>query len=275
MQLENNTLYYLYDPMCSWCYAFEQSLSDLKKYLPPQIAFKSILGGLAADNSAPMPLETQKMVQQAWQRIEKTVPDIHFNFNFWEKNIAQRSTYPACRAVLAAAKQDYRLADAMRTAIQSAYYQNAKNPSLQDVLIDCATQINLDTLLFKHDLKSPKIDNQLQEQIQFSQSLAVSSYPSLRLSLNNELYTLPINYTKAEPILQQIRLLIDKHHNSFIESPCQRNCCLNDQDVCLGCFRTLSEITEWSYYSELEKQTVLEHTAQRKKITTNNSPHSN
>jgi len=274
MQLENNTLYYIYDPMCSWCYAFEQSLSELKKDLPPQLVFKSILGGLAADNPAPMPLETQKMVQQAWQRIEKILPTIHFNFNFWEKNTPQRSTYPACRAILAAMQQGSTLADLMRTTIQKAYYQEAKNPSLQAVLIDCATEINLDTLLFKHDLNSPKIYNQLQEQIQFSQFLTVNSYPSLRLSLNNELYTLPINYTEAEPILRHIRLLVDKHHSTFIESPCQRNCCLNDQDICLGCFRTLSEITEWSYYSELEKQEILEHTAQRKKLTVN-SPYSN
>jgi len=274
MQLDNNTLYYFYDPMCSWCYAFEQSLSKLRKELPPQLIFKSILGGLAADNSEPMPLETTKMIQQTWQRIEKIVPTIHFNFNFWKKNIAQRSTYPACRAILAVIQQDSTLADPMRATIQTAYYQEAKNPSLQAVLIDCATKINLDTLLFKHDLNSPEIDNQLQEQIQFSQSLAVNSYPSLRLSLNNKLYTLPINYTKAEPILQEIKLLVDKQHTPLIESPCQRKCCLDDQDICLGCFRTLSEITEWSYYSELEKQAVLEHTAQRKKLNIN-TPYSN
>ena len=28
-------------------------------------------------------------------------------------------------------------------------------------------------------------------------------------------------------------------------SPCRRECCLNDQDVCLGCGRSLGEILEW------------------------------
>lgn len=28
-------------------------------------------------------------------------------------------------------------------------------------------------------------------------------------------------------------------------SPCIRVCCLDDNEVCLGCFRTLSEITGW------------------------------
>lgn len=28
-------------------------------------------------------------------------------------------------------------------------------------------------------------------------------------------------------------------------SPCIRMCCLDDNEVCLGCFRTLAEITGW------------------------------
>lgn len=45
------------------------------------------------------------MVQQVWQRIEQTVPGVHFNWNFWSRNTTIRSTYPACRAVLAAKRQ--------------------------------------------------------------------------------------------------------------------------------------------------------------------------
>lgn len=34
------------------------------------------------------------------------------------------------------------------------------------------------------------------------------------------------------------------HANSV--SPCVRNCCLDDHDVCIGCGRTLDEIRAWS-----------------------------
>lgn len=41
-------------------------------------------------------------------------------------------------------------------------------------------------------------------------------------------------------------------------SPCVRACTLDpDSDVCLGCYRTLDEITGWSGYSAAEKQLVL------------------
>ena len=31
-----------------------------------------------------------------------------------------------------------------------------------------------------------------------------------------------------------------------VASPCTRVCCLDDQDVCIGCGRTMAEICEWS-----------------------------
>ncbi len=50
-----------------------------------------------------------------------------------------------------------------------------------------------------------------------------------------------------------------------IESPCVRNCCLNDEDICLGCFRSLREITRWGAVDDHGKQLILESVAQRKK----------
>ena len=31
-----------------------------------------------------------------------------------------------------------------------------------------------------------------------------------------------------------------------VQSPCVGNCCLDDHDICLGCFRELEEIKVWS-----------------------------
>ena len=42
-----------------------------------------------------------------------------------------------------------------------------------------------------------------------------------------------------------------------IPSPCVRNCCLDESDVCLGCFRTIVEICGWSAASETEKAEIL------------------
>jgi predicted Fe-S protein YdhL (DUF1289 family) len=40
-------------------------------------------------------------------------------------------------------------------------------------------------------------------------------------------------------------------------SPCVRNCCLDGDDVCMGCNRTLREICDWHTASAAEKIEVL------------------
>lgn len=42
-----------------------------------------------------------------------------------------------------------------------------------------------------------------------------------------------------------------------VESPCVRNCCLNKDDICTGCLRSLEEIKEWSVVSDEVKETIM------------------
>jgi predicted Fe-S protein YdhL (DUF1289 family) len=49
-----------------------------------------------------------------------------------------------------------------------------------------------------------------------------------------------------------------------VPSPCVRNCCLNEQDICLGCFRSLEEICGWSQADNQQRQQILANLAQRR-----------
>ena len=45
----------------------------------------------------------------------------------------------------------------------------------------------------------------------------------------------------------------------MISSPCVQECTINHMGVCVGCRRTLEEITDWYKLTDLEKQTVLDN----------------
>lgn len=47
-------------------------------------------------------------------------------------------------------------------------------------------------------------------------------------------------------------------------NPCVRNCCLDEQDVCVGCGRTLEEITGWNGFTDQEKAQVLQQAKKRR-----------
>ncbi|MZI93308.1 DUF1289 domain-containing protein [Vibrio sp. CAIM 722] len=60
-----------------------------------------------------------------------------------------------------------------------------------------------------------------------------------------------------------------KDSQSNVKSPCIRRCCLDEHDVCVGCFRTLNEILAWNEANAQERQDILQCCAQRAK----NRPH--
>ena len=57
---------------------------------------------------------------------------------------------------------------------------------------------------------------------------------------------------------------VPNNRNTNLESPCIRNCCLDEQDICLGCYRSIQEITGWCNANDIKKQEILARCAQRK-----------
>jgi predicted Fe-S protein YdhL (DUF1289 family) len=47
------------------------------------------------------------------------------------------------------------------------------------------------------------------------------------------------------------------HRLSSTQSPCVRNCCLDERDICLGCGRLLDEILRWRQMTDAEREEVL------------------
>lgn len=55
-----------------------------------------------------------------------------------------------------------------------------------------------------------------------------------------------------------------------IQSPCVRNCCLDDKDMCVGCFRVMDEILIWGQADDKQKREILILCDSRKKNNQNN-----
>lgn len=197
-------LYYVHDPMCSWCWGFAPVWQQLQQELQQlQIQLEYLVGGLAPDSDAPMPEEMRQMLQGTWQRIQQHIPGTEFNFAFWTDCQPRRSTWPACRAVLAAANQQ---ADRqMIVAIQRAYYLRAMNPSDDSVLIQLAQELELDAERFAKDLNSEPTQQLLQQQMQLAHSLPINGFPSLVLHSSSGLSPIQLDYNSADTMLRQIK----------------------------------------------------------------------
>ncbi len=216
---DKTRLYYSHDPMCSFCWAFRPVWDEIKSNLEkrtPEIEIINVMGGLAPDSDEPMPDEVRSKVRAAWQYIEQNIPGTQFNYDFWNLQKPRRSTYPACRAVIATKILDARLngginggingglEEQMILAIQQAYYMNAQNPSNEDTLISCAETIGLDGIAFTQTLHSAECHQAFEQDRALSGSLGIGGFPGLVIARGNSRFNIPVDYNSASTVLDRL-----------------------------------------------------------------------
>ena len=212
------TLYYFHDPMCSWCWGFQPAWQKLQQMLPETVTVKYVLGGLASDSQQAMPEALRTMIKNTWLKIHQEL-GTEFNFDFWVNNIPRRSTYPACRAVIAAHRQGKE--KEMILSIQQAYYLRALNPSDVKILQQLAEEIRLNIADFNQALSSDETKATLGKQVTQAEQWHVPGYPSLVLrpefneptvnlqqeKINDlkQLIHIPVNYKSYQKMLADIK----------------------------------------------------------------------
>lgn len=197
--------------MCSWCWGFDRVYTQLLNALADSIEVIRLLGGLAPDSGEPMPMEMRSYLQTTWKTIAEAIPGTRFNHDFWTDCQPRRSTWPACRAVIAARDQGMEFDPAMTRAIQRGYYLEAKNPSDDSVLIEFATQIGLNENLFTRELNSQHTRDQLEQEITYSRQLGVRGFPSLLVLNGDDASLIEIDYNDANVMLTNINSVLAGH----------------------------------------------------------------
>ncbi len=191
--------------MCSWCWGFRPTWADIKAKLPESVEVKYLLGGLAPDSNETMPESMQADIAGYWRRIQQHIPGTQFNFDFWKICEPRRSTYPACRAVIAARKQNPEIELNMIEAIQQAYYMRAKNPSDDNTLIGLAKSLGLDEQQFTKDLNAAETQQQLDAEMIMGRRLGAQGFPSMILAKDGQAQYLPLDYNSGENVVNMIK----------------------------------------------------------------------
>jgi putative protein-disulfide isomerase len=199
----DDTIYYVGDPMCSWCWGFAPVLQGVKDVIPAEIPLVYVMGGLAKDSDEPMPQETREYIKGQWHLVTEQT-GASFNWDFWEKCEPRRSTYPACRAAICAGLQQPDSVAGMFEAIQHAYYQEARNPSDFDTLTELAGEQSLDVARFAKDLVSDEAERALQEGFNVRRSLGVREFPSLVYKRGEDQTWLVKGWANKEDVFQKI-----------------------------------------------------------------------
>ena len=98
--MNGKTLWYLTDPMCSWCWGFAPVIEAIRQNYSDRLNVELVLGGLRPGTKAPMGSAQREEILHHWQAVQRqTGQPFRFEGALPEGFIYD--TEPASRAVVA------------------------------------------------------------------------------------------------------------------------------------------------------------------------------
>jgi putative protein-disulfide isomerase len=214
--MTENSLVYVGDPMCSWCYGFGVPLQQLLEQLPG-VPLAVVLGGLRAYNKEVMPDALKSTLHHHWQEVTKRSGK-PFGHGQFDREGYIYDTEPACRAVVTIRTHAAEHALAMYHAIQHAFYENGRDitqasvladvwQELREALVDSKTSgdIDLSRDAFIEAFESDSIKTQTRNDFAMVQQWGIRGFPALIAVVNGEAQLVANGYMEADDMLQRVQ----------------------------------------------------------------------
>jgi putative protein-disulfide isomerase len=200
---------YVGDAMCSWCYAFSPEINKVKEEFKDKTSFRLVNGGLSPGTTMPIDRHMKKALQSNWEEIcERTGLPFHYEILSKESKFIY-DTEPPARAVVTIRQLKPEFEFAFFLAVQRAFYTQNKNTNdinsyLELLPVDVAKD------KFTSLFNSPETIKKTEDDFSFSDSLAVSGYPSVYLKRGSQYTMITSGYTKAEIVISGINKELNK-----------------------------------------------------------------
>jgi putative protein-disulfide isomerase len=211
MSTAQQSLLYVGDPMCSWCYGFAVPLAAVLDAFP-QCPVDLIMGGLRAYNTQCMDEPLKDSLRHHWAQVH-----LRSGQPFDADTILQRSdfvydTEPACRAVVTVREHAPACALDMYEAIAHAFYARGEDVTRTSVLAalwadvrqQAAQPPTLDDKGFLKAFGSQTIRDTTREDFELTQRWGVSGFPALFAVVDGQAHAVARGYTEADDLIARI-----------------------------------------------------------------------
>lgn len=199
---QNDTLIYIGDPLCSWCYGFSPELDKVLKQFP-NAPFEMVMGGLRPEGKETIG-ELKEFLKDHWLEVKRASGQ-EFNFSIFDQEDLYYDTEPACRAVLIVKELKPAAMYAYFKAVQKAFYYDNANHLVEDTYITLAKNFDIDEDKFRSMFRSPSGKMTSYKDFELAQLMGVRGFPSLIAKIDGKYYQIANGYSKAEKMINRLR----------------------------------------------------------------------
>ena len=201
---QKDTLFYIGDPMCSWCYGFSSELDKVKSVMF-DIPFKIILGGLRANGTETFG-ELKEFLSEHWREVHLNTKQ-PFSYTILNDENLIYNTEPACRAVVAVRSLKPEAEYLYFKELQSAFYEKNDDPTSLKTFSSLATKFGIEESKFEKYYNSPVIINETERDFRYAYTLGVQGFPSIMVIKDNKLHKISNGYTTAQQIIHKLKMI--------------------------------------------------------------------
>jgi putative protein-disulfide isomerase len=210
--MTENSLVYVGDPMCSWCYGFGVPLQKLLQQLP-DVPLAMVLGGLRAYNKEVIPAALKDTLHHHWEEVTKRSGK-PFGTGQFDREGYIYDTEPACRAVVTIRTHAAEHTLAMYHAVQHAFYAAGRDITQTSVLADVWQElvdsktigdVNFSKDAFVAAFDSDSIKTQTRNDFAMVQQWGIRGFPALIAVVNGEAQQVANGYMEADEMLQRVQ----------------------------------------------------------------------
>ena len=199
---QNDTLIYIGDPLCSWCYGFSPELDKVLKEFP-NAPFEMVMGGLRPEGKETIG-ELKDFLKEHWLEVKRASGQ-EFNFSIFENEDLYYDTEPACRAVLIVKDLKREAMYDFFKAVQKSFYYDNANHLEEDTYISIAKSFGIDEKKFTEMYRSRNGKMTSYKDFELAQQMGVRGFPSLIAKIDGKYYQIANGYSKAEKMILRLK----------------------------------------------------------------------
>jgi putative protein-disulfide isomerase len=199
MSIMQPELFYIADPMCSWCWGFSPIINRIKDKFNDAMKMNLVVGGLRVGGTQAMSDELRKTLAHHWEEVEKASSQpFNYAFNMPESFIY--NTEPSCRAVVTVRKLDPDKTFPYFKSLHQAFYAENRDITQTDILLEIAEDTGIAPEDFLETFTHGDTLQETREDFEFSQSLGIRGFPSIVLKDERGLALLTRGYLPYEDL---------------------------------------------------------------------------
>ena len=172
------TLWYVADPMCSWCWGFAPVIERIRTEYSQLLTIRLLLGGLRPGTKLPLAPAKRAEILYHWQSVQATTGQ-PFNFeNALPENFIY-DTEPASRALISVALIEPSQVFPFFSAVQRAFYLEQVDVTQPDNLKKLAAELRLPATRFSETFESDQAKQQTLDHFRRAAAWGITGFPAL------------------------------------------------------------------------------------------------